>query len=707
MAESLRPIVSYTWLIPVMPLAAFGLILLTGRKGPGRGAYVAIGAIAASFVLSMLVVAWTVSNSAQSLKGPYVAGGHASAHIEYSNEPREEETPHPWQPVGIYNIQPYTEHYDLAPEPFARSVPWVTIGGQPIRMGFVVDPLTAVMLVVVTVVTLLVEVYSIGYMHGDVRYPRFFAYLSLFSAAMLSLVIADNLLLFFVSWELVGLTSYLLIGFWFERPTAMRAAKKAFIVTRLGDVGLFLGVLLLFWYTKTVNLREIFEQIPSLLGMTLHLGKTALPIMPLAGLLLFAGAVGKSAQFPLHVWLPDAMEGPTPVSALIHAATMVAAGVYLVGRMYPVFAYSDHSVSLTVVAVIGAITALMAATIATVVNDIKRVLAYSTISQLGYMMLALGVGGYTAGLLHLLTHAFFKANLFLGSGSVIHGTGTQDIQQMGGLRRHMPRTYWTFLISSAALMGVPFTAGFFSKDEILLEAFHVNKVLFSMGLAAAFLTAFYMTRLISLTFWGEQRDPQIHAHESPRVMTTPLIFLAILSVVAGYVAWPTKNLFHEFLHFGEGHAEFSWQVATMATLAAALGIGLGLALFWKRVIDPSIFRRALPWAYNLLANKYYFDEIYWAILVVPMFWTMNLLARFDQKIIDGLVNGVAYLTVALSILQAWIDKWIVDGIVNFTGGFVKLWGRFFRFAQTGLLQDYALIVFVGLLMIIGVYLYKW
>ena len=661
MADFLRPIVSYTWLIPVIPLAAFGLILLTGRKGPGRGAYVAIAAIGASFVLSMLVVAWTVIAK---------FGGH-----EF--------------------------------EPFARSIPWATVAGQQIRMGFVVDPLTAVMLVVVTVVTLLVEIYSIGYMHGDVRYPRFFAYLSLFSAAMLSLVIADNLLLFFVSWELVGLTSYLLIGFWFERPTAMRAAKKAFIVTRLGDVGLFLGVLLLFWYTKTVNLREIFEQIPSLLGLTLHLGKTALPIMPLAGLLLFAGAVGKSAQFPLHVWLPDAMEGPTPVSALIHAATMVAAGVYLVGRMYPVFAYSDHSVSLTVVAVIGAITALMAATIATVVNDIKRVLAYSTISQLGYMMLALGVGGYTAGLLHLMTHAFFKANLFLGSGSVIHGTGTQDIQQMGGLSRHMPRTYWTFLISSAALMGIPFTAGFFSKDEILLEAFHVNKVLFSMGLAAAFLTAFYMTRLISLTFWGEQRDPQIHAHESPRVMTTPLIFLAILSVVAGYVAWPTKNLFHNFLS-SEGPAEsFSWQVATMATLAAALGIGLGLALFWKRVVDPSIFRRALPWAYNLLANKYYFDEIYWAILVVPMFWTMNLLARFDQKIIDGFVNGVAYVTVALSIIQAWIDKWIVDGIVNFTGGFVKLWGRFFRFAQTGLLQDYALIVFVGLLMIIGVYLYKW
>jgi len=661
MSEGLKPILEYTWLIPVLPLAAFGVILLTGRKGPGHGAYVAITAIAASFLLSMAVVAWTVSSA---------FSGH-----EF--------------------------------EPFSRSALWAVVGGLPIRMGFVVDPLTAVMLVVVTVVAMLVQIYSVGYMHGDVRYPRFFAYMSLFSAAMLSLVIADNLLLFFVSWELVGLTSYLLIGFWFERPSAMRAAKKAFIVTRLGDVGLFLGVLLLFWYTKTLNLHDVFARIPDLMGMNVVLGKLAISFLPLVGLLLFAGAVGKSAQFPLHVWLPDAMEGPTPVSALIHAATMVAAGVYLVGRMYPVFAYTDHSVSLTVVAVIGAITALMAATIATVVNDIKRVLAYSTISQLGYMMLALGVGGYTAGLLHLMTHAFFKANLFLGSGSVIHGTGTQDIQQMGGLSRHMPRTYWTFLISSAALVGVPFTAGFFSKDEILLGAFHANKILFSMGLAAAFLTAFYMTRLISLTFWGEPRDPQVHAHESPRVMTSPLIVLAVLSIVAGYVAWPTKNVFHHFLHFGEGHAEFSLPVAGMATLAAALGISLGLALFWKRVIDPSIFRRKLPWAYNILANKYYLDEIYWATLVVPMFWTMRLLARFDQRIVDGFVNGVAYVTVALSIIQGWIDRWIVDGLVNFTGGFVKLWGRFFRFAQTGLLQDYALIVFIGLLMIIGVYLYKW
>ena len=662
MPDFFKTILELTWLIPVLPLAAFGLILLTGKKGPGEGAYIAIGAIVSSFVLSMLVVGWTVFQ---------VFGGH-----EF--------------------------------EPFTRSALWAVVADLPIRMGFVVDQLTAVMLVVVTVVAMLVQIYSVGYMHGDERYPRFFAYLSLFSAAMLALVIADNLLLFYVSWELVGLTSYLLIGFWFERPSAMRAAKKAFMVTRVGDVGLLLGVLLLFWFTKHLGLREIFDSIPALMSITLSLGPFEIPILPLAGLLLFAGAVGKSAQFPLHVWLPDAMEGPTPVSALIHAATMVAAGVYLVGRMYPVFAYEPHSVSLTVVAVIGAITALMAATIALVINDIKRVLAYSTISQLGYMMLALGVGGYTAGLLHLMTHAFFKANLFLGSGSVIHGAGTQDIQEMGGLRKHMPRTHWTFLISAAALAGVPFTAGFFSKDEILLEAFHASPILFWMGLAAAFLTALYMTRLIALTFWGESRRDGVHAHESPSVMTIPLVVLAVLSVVAGYVAWPTKNVFHHFLHFGEGEAtSFSWTVAILATSAAVLGIALGLALFWKRVLSPSIFREKLPWAYNLLANKYYLDEIYWATLVVPLFWVTRTFGRFDERVVDGFVNGVGRVTVGLSIVQGWIDKWIVDGLVNFIAGLTKLGGRVLRFAQTGMFQDYALIIFVSVLMIVGVYLYKW
>jgi NADH-quinone oxidoreductase subunit L len=412
------------------------------------------------------------------------------------------------------------------------------------------------------------------------------------------------------------------------------------------------------------------------------------------------------------------MEGPTPVSALIHAATMVAAGVYLVGRTYPVFAYQEHSVSLMVVAIIGAITALMAATIATVINDIKRVLAYSTISQLGYMMMALGLGpiGYTAGLFHLMTHAFFKANLFLGSGSVIHGAGTQDMREMGGLAKKMPRTYWTFLISSAALAGIPLTAGFFSKDEILLGAYHTNTWLFAVGLTAAFLTAFYMTRLMALTFWGEPRkhDPEApesssgsgHAHESPHVMTVPLIVLAFLSVVAGWVGAPWNNLFHHFIHFGEAEAEgINWLVMAMATGSAAFGILLGWAIFVKKAIPSGVFRQKLPWAYNLLSNKYYFDEIYWAILVVPLFFISNTLALFDQKIVDGLVNGVGYMTVGLSIVWAWFDKWVVDGLVNVIGGVTKLSGRVLRYTQTGVEQNYIMVSAVGLFGILAIFLY--
>lgn len=659
MPEFLSRITELTWLIPVLPLTAFVLILLTGKKGPGHGAYIAIAAMVSSFVLSMLVVAATVSRA---------FGGHEFV-------------------------------------PFARSVDWATVGALHIRMGYAVDQLTAMMLVVVTTVAMLVQIYSTGYMHGDPRYPRYFAYLSLFSAAMLSLVIADNLLLFFISWELVGLTSYLLIGFWFEKPSAMRAAKKAFIVTRVGDVGFFFGMLILFWYTGTVNMHEMFAALPGLKAATV----LGLPFLPLAALLLFAGAVGKSAQFPLHVWLPDAMEGPTPVSALIHAATMVAAGVYLVGRMFPVFALDPNHTALTVVAVIGAITALMAATIATVQNDIKRVLAYSTISQLGYMMLALGMGpiGYTAGLFHLMTHAFFKANLFLGSGSVIHGTGTQDMREMGGLAKKMPRTYWTFLIATAALAGLPLTAGFFSKDEILLGAFHTSIPLFAAALAAAFLTAFYMTRLMAMTFWGEPRKHDIHAHESPHAMTSPLIILAVLSIFAGWIGWPGHNLFHHFVHFGETEAEgFNLLVALMATSAAGLGILLGWAIFVKQAIPSSAFRQKLPWAYNLLANKYYFDEIYWAILVTPLLWVTSMLARFDMKIVDGIVNGVGYITLGISIAWGWFDKWVIDGAVNLVGGIAKLGGRLLRFLQTGMEQDYSLFLFVGLLMIIGFYLMR-
>ncbi len=361
-----------------------------------------------------------------------------------------------------------------------------------------------------------------------------------FASAMLLLVIANNILLIFMSWELVGLTSYLLIGFWFEKPSAMRAAKKAFLVTRVGDVGFLAGLVLLFIHTGTLNLfgeAGIFENLNNVQSVVAF-GPWAISLIAVIGLLLFCGAIGKSAQFPLHVWLPDAMEGPTPVSALIHAATMVAAGVYLVARMYPVYLSDTSHVALAAVAYVGAFTALFAATIGIAQNDIKRILAYSTISQLGYMIMSLGVFGYVAGIFHLMTHAFFKAQLFLGSGSVIHGTGTQDIREMGGLKKKMPYTYWTMLISTLALCGIPFTAGGFSKEEILTVAFSTNKAIFVAGLLGAFTTAFYMFRLIYKTFHGEPQDSRIHAHESPRVMLVPLVILAFLAIFSGYVGMP-------------------------------------------------------------------------------------------------------------------------------------------------------------------------
>ncbi|HEY6103579.1 MAG TPA: NADH-quinone oxidoreductase subunit L, partial [bacterium] len=401
------------WLIPVLPFLAFWLIIFFGRRLPGEGAYVAIGAMLVDAV-------WSLALLVQSLLG----------------------------------------------RTYEANLVWAVMGGRTIEIGYQIDPLTAVMLNVVTVVGSLIFIYSIGYMHGDPRYPRFFAYMSLFAASMLTLVLANNLLLLYIGWEGVGLCSYLLIGFWFERPSAARASMKAFITTRVGDLFMFIGILLIFFTVGSLGFRAVFAAVE---GGTLAGGT-----LTLAALLLFGGAVGKSAQIPLHVWLPDAMEGPTPVSALIHAATMVAAGVYLVARSYLLFFASPDHTALTVVAYVGGLTALMAATIGVVQTDIKRVMAYSTISQLGYMMMGLGVLGYTAGVFHLMTHAFFKALLFLAAGSVIHAMHTNEMPEMGGLSRVMPRTYWTMLIGSLALAGVPPFAGFWSKDEILLEAFHTS-----------------------------------------------------------------------------------------------------------------------------------------------------------------------------------------------------------------------------------------
>ena len=656
--------IEFAWLIPILPVVAFGLITAFGRKLPGEGAYVAIGAMLASMVMSLVIaVRWFVLD-----------GAH-----HYHN---------------LYTV----------------SVPWMPAGGVSLDMGFSVDSLSVVMLLVVTIVASMVQIYSVGYMHGDKRYPRYFAYHSLFGAAMLALVIANNLLLMFMSWELVGLTSYLLIGFWFEKPSAMRAAKKAFLVTRVGDVGFLAGLALLFIHTGSLNLfgePGVFEN----LGRMQVIGPLGLSLAAVAALLLFCGAVGKSAQFPLHVWLPDAMEGPTPVSALIHAATMVAAGVYLVARMYPVYLADESHIALTAVAYVGAFTALFAATIGIAQNDIKRVLAYSTISQLGYMIMALGVFGYVAGIFHLMTHAFFKAQLFLGSGSVIHGTGTQDIREMGGLKKKMPWTYWTFLISTLSLCGIPFvTAGGWSKEEILTVAFHTNRIVFWAGAIGAFVTAFYMFRLVYKVFHGEPRRPDIHAHESPKVMVAPLVVLAVLAVLAGYVGTPFANAFEHWLSPTLGHFEdamphlphgFSVPVFLIGTLAALAGIALATAIWKWGVVRLERLEPAFGWLARLVENKYYIDEVYQATIIRVLMFTAAAMYWFDRWVIDYLiVNGVGYIGMLAAAAWGWFDRCVVDGIVNLVGETTKITGRALRHFQTGVTQHY-IFLFVAAVIVIS------
>lgn len=661
--------IEYAWLIPVLPVVAFALIIAFGRKLPGEGAYVAIGAMLASLLMSIITaVLWF--------------GGASAAHD------------------GLYSV----------------TAQWMPVAGRAIDMGFSIDALSIVMLLVVTVVASMVMIYSVGYMHGDKRYPRYYAYLSLFSAAMLTLVIANNILLMFMSWELVGLTSYLLIGFWFEKPSAMRAAKKAFLVTRVGDVGFLAGLILLYLHTGSMNLfgeSGIFEN----LGPLARAGALGIPLAAMAGLLLFTGAVGKSAQFPLHVWLPDAMEGPTPVSALIHAATMVAAGVYLVARMYPVYLADQSGIALQVVAYVGAFTALFAASIGIAQNDIKRILAYSTISQLGYMIMALGVFGYVAAIFHLMTHAFFKAQLFLGSGSVIHGTGTQDIREMGGLRRKMPWTYYTFLISTLSLAGIPFvTAGGWSKEEILAVAWHTNPIVFWAGVIGAFTTSFYMFRLVFKTFHGEPRRHDIHAHESPRVMLVPLVILATLAIFAGYVGTPWANAFehniapvlgHHFEEVLHHHLEgmrhgFNPIVFLIATTAAVSGIILAALIWWKPVLAPFVasLERPLGWLAKLVENKYYVDEIYNATIIRGMMLAARAQYWFDRWVIDYvIVNGVAWLSLVASRAWGWFDRNVVDGLVNLVGWITQSSGRALRYFQTGVTQQYVFLMVVALVII--------
>ena len=620
------------WAIFFLPLASFAAIAVTGRRLPRYASLLTVGTLAVAFALALFTL------------------------IEVIGERGV--------PIGFATHELFTA------------------GSLTVNVGARLDGLTAVMLVVVTGVSLMVQIYSIGYMHGDRGIARYFAFMSLFTAAMLGLIIADNLLLLFVFWELVGLTSYLLIGFWFHRPAAAAAAKKAFLVTRFGDLGLLAALLLIWQQTDTLNISEIIAIV-----IEGDLGDTTVTLFALG---LAAGAIGKSAQFPLHTWLPDAMEGPTPVSGLVHSATMVAAGVYLLARFFPVLEHSQFASDF--VAWIGAVTAVGAALLAVTQTDIKRVLAYSTISQLAYMIFALGTGAYAAAVFHLTMHAFFKALLFLGSGSVHHSTNTFDMTKMGGLRHTMPITYITFLIGALALSGIIPLAGFWSKDEILIETWAHNKAIFFFGLTAAGLTAFYMFRVIFMTFHGTYRggepvppgeygnDDPSHTHESPRSMVAPMGVLATLAVVAGFLTidGEFQTWVLNALPGVAEEAKLTWDtvIFIVTTIVALSGIGLAYALYQAKTIDVVALRESAPLKplHALLERKYYMDVLYEDILVRRVFYggLARSAALIDANLIDGVVNTIGSGTVGFGRIARHMQNGQVQtaGAAMVLGGFI-------------------------------------
>ena len=591
-----------------------------------------------------------------------------------------------------------------------------TLGNLSVDIGFYLDPLSAVMMLVVTGVGFLIHVYSMGYMAHEDGYYRFFGYLNLFMFSMLTLILADNYLMMFIGWEGVGLCSYLLIGFYFVKKSASDAGKKAFIVNRIGDAGFLLGVMLIVVTFGTLNFGEVTEIARS---GRFPVGDGALVAICL---LLFVGATGKSAQIPLYVWLPDAMEGPTPVSALIHAATMVTAGVYMVARSNALYVLAPSA--LAVVAVIGALTAIWAASIALVQTDIKRVLAYSTVSQLGYMFLACGVGAFTAGVFHLTTHAFFKALLFLGAGSVIHAvSGEQDMRKMGGLKDKIPVTYWTFGLATLSIAGMPFLAGFVSKDEILLSAFSGHKLLLFIGVVTAGLTAFYMFRLLFMTFWGSPRyseETAEHLHESPEAMLIPLRVLAVLSVVGGSLGWPLvfggSNRFGTFLEpvfrnprvqeAGLPSHTVEGILMAVSVSVAAYGVYTAYRFYLKHPEIPERWAGSLRTVYAVLLNKYYVDELYDALIVNRAKNLGNFFSGFDLGVIDGGVNGSAWLTRTTAEGTRRWDIWVIDGFVNLMAFMVRLMSYPVRMVQTGLVQSYALMIVLGLLGFVAYYLVR-
>lgn len=527
---------------------------------------------------------------------------------------------------------------------------WLVVGDWSISVGAQLDGLSALMMVIVSTVSLAVQVYSVGYMAGDPGFARYFAVMALFTAAMLGLVIADNLLLLYMSWELVGLCSYLLIGFWYRKPEAANAAKKAFVVTRFGDVGFLLGIILLSYAAGTWQIAEIEAKVAS--GTLNPLFGSLPQFVTVVALLLFCGAVGKSAQFPLHIWLPDAMEGPTPVSALIHAATMVAAGVFLVARTFFLFAVSPTAMQ--VVTVVGGFTAFMAATIALTQFDIKRVLAYSTISQLGYMMMALGLGDRVAAMFHLGTHAYFKSLLFLTAGSVIHATHTQDMREMGGLYGKMKVTAITALIGALALAGIFPLSGFWSKDEILLGAWKGgHPFALTMGVLTALLTAFYMTRLWVLTFLGEPRSEHAeHAHESPTVMSVPLLLLAVAAAVGGLAGGAVRSA----LESSGEHASVSIPLALGATVVAIVGILAGYRMYRSAGKEEPLQSKVPAPLYTLLERKWFVDDFFTFVVARLVLLFASVIAWVDRYVVDGIVNAVAWFTGATGARLRWLTN---------------------------------------------------
>ncbi|MFB3737522.1 MAG: NADH-quinone oxidoreductase subunit L [Candidatus Velamenicoccus archaeovorus] len=635
-------ILKYTWIVAVLPFASAGLILFFGKRTPGKGPIYGILALAAGAVISLSVL-WH-----------FVTGGEA----------------------------------------YGSSVTWFQVGAFRVEIGQYVDGLTAVMISMVTVISLCIHVYSIGYMHDDKRYTWFFVVLSIFTGAMLNVVVADNLFQLLVGWEIMGICSYLLIGHWWEEHANSSAAIKAFITTKIGDVPFLFGIFALVFATgfATANIQQIGE-------MASH-GDVSRGLLTAGALLLFGGSIGKSAQFPLHVWLPDAMAGPTPVSALIHAATMVAAGVYLIGRLFEVFLHADPVV-LQIVGVVGGITALGSALLGLVQDDIKRVLAYSTISQLAYMVSLMSVGpaGRNAAFFHLFTHAFFKALLFLGSGSVIHAVHSNNMSEMGGLRKPMPVTFWTFLIGSAALAGIPPLAGFWSKDELLASASSGHPVVFLVLLVTALITAFYTTRMVLLTFSGEYRGHG-HPHESPAVMTGPLVVLATATVGLGFLGAPfARAVFFKWVFFGEPEAiHFIAWVAGLSVLAAVGGVVAGYYVYREyREREPLT---ALGPLYTLLERRFYLDELYWKGIVRPtrdavpafVYWT-------NQVVLDGVVNAAGRLTRALAGVVNGFDRSVVDGAVNGLAQTAGFTGGLLRYLQSGNVQRYAAFLFTGVIIL--------